>query len=224
MVRQVDSTTSNHLQAREGVIPRNFVWITAKDRETGTLESIGFWDGLDSVDVTVVSGTTGALEERTYHAWGALLQIDRIQRAPELSIRTIRIGLSQVSEAVQQVFRGYDARLAPVEVHRGFLNPETRLLLAPPVPRFIGWINKAPLTTPKAGEEGGVSVEVVSHVRMLTRTNPGRRSDNTQRQRGGDRFRRYAGTAAEWEFWWGEKSGTVSEVTQRRVREVWRGA
>jgi hypothetical protein len=40
--------------------------------------------------------------------------------------------------------------------------------------------------------------------RELTRTNPAKRSDETQRLRSGDRFRRYSGTAYQWPIWWGE--------------------
>lgn len=222
MVRAVDGTTSTYVQSRKGVIPRNFVWITAKNISTGATESIGFWNGFDTETVSVISGKTGLPEERTYHAFGSLLSIDRIQRSPELNIRTIRLSLSQVSPAVQQAFRGYDTRLAPIEIHRGFLDLDTRKLIASPVVRFVGWINKAPITTPAVGGEGSVSVQVVSHTRMLTRINPAKRSDESQKKRSGDRLRRYAGTANQWEFWWGEKKGKISDFVAAAPNEVFK--
>lgn len=223
MVRAVDTTTSDYVQARQGVIPRDFVWISAKNRETGALESAGFWNGLDTVDVTVVSGTTGEAETRTYTAWGSLLKIDQIQRAPEISIRTIKLNLSQISPAVQQVFRGYDTRLAPVEIHRGFMDLDTHLIIAPPVARFVGWINKAPIMTPAAGGEGSVTVDAVSHARILTRINPAKRSDESQKRRSGDRFRRYSSVADQWDFFWGEKKGKIDAVVDTTPKQVFKG-
>ncbi|WP_337267054.1 hypothetical protein [Oryzifoliimicrobium ureilyticus] len=222
MVRAVDIAVAAHLQSRQGVIPRNFVWITAKSLTDGSSESIGFWNGVDTVDVTVVSGQTGALETRTYHAWGSWLSIENIQRSPEVAIRTIKMKLSQVSPEVQQAFRGYDTRLAPVEIHRGFLDLDTRKHIGTPVLRFMGWINKAPITTPAVGEQGGVEVSVVSHARMLTRINPAKRSDESQKRRSGDRFRRYAGTAAEWEFWWGEQKSTMASTVKSLPAQVFK--
>ena len=57
-----------------------------------------------------------------------------------------------------------------------------------------------------AGPDGQsqLRIEVVSVTRELTRTNPGKRSDETQRLRSGDRFRRYTSTAQHWPIWWGE--------------------
>ncbi|QRY68203.1 hypothetical protein JVX98_07915 [Ensifer sp. PDNC004] len=223
MVRAVDGATSAYVQARQGVIPRSFVWITAKNRATGAPESIGFWNGEDTVDVTVMSGETGLPVTRTYHAWGSLLSVGQIKRSPEVAIRTVQIALSQVSAAVQQAFRGYNTRLAPIEIHRGFLDRESHQLIAPPVIQHFGFINKAPIKTPAKGGEGGVAVEVVSHARVLTRTNPAKRSDESQKRRGGDRFRRYSGVAGQWEFWWGEHKGTITPPKASSSNEQFRG-
>ena len=223
MVRVLDTTTADYLLARQGVIPRDFVWITAKNLVTGLPESAGFWNGLDTVDVTVISGTTGEEVTRTYAAWGSLLKIDPIQRSPEINIRTIKLALSQISPAVQAIFRGYDTRLAPVEIHRGFMDLETHQPIAPPTVRFVGWINKAPINTPAVGGEGGISVDVVSHARMLTRTNSAKRSDESQKRRDGDRFRRYSSVADQWDFWWGEKKGKIDNIVDTTPKQVFKG-
>lgn len=203
-MRDNDPAVSAHLQSRQGVIPRSFVWITAKNRSTGAPESLGFWNGDDTVDVTVVSGVTGLPVTRIYHGWGELLAIDAIPLVSDLTIRTIQIALSPISEAVRLAFRQYDARLAPVEIHRGFLNLDTRNLIANPRPRFIGWVNASPIETPAAGGEGKLSASIVSHTRALTKINPAKRSDETQKLRNNDRFRRYADVAGQWTFFWGE--------------------
>lgn len=205
-MRSADSATVAAVQSRAGIIRRNLVWIVAKNRDTGAPESTGLWNELDPVTITVVSADSGEDEARTYHGAGGLLQVERVPLVADLSIRTIRISLSQISEAVQQAIRGYDPRLAHVELHRAFFDPATRAIVAKPLPRFVGRLNKAPINTPATGGEGGIAIEVVSHTRELTRTNPAKKSDETQQLRG-DRFRRYAGTAGQWDQFWGETKG-----------------
>ena len=67
-------------------------------------------------------------------------------------------------------------------------------------------MNKAQLSTPKTGDEGGIDLTCVSHIREMTRTNPAKKSDETQKRRSGDRFRRYIGTVNV-DLFWGQKSG-----------------
>lgn len=207
MTRSVDAATSAAYQTRAGHVPRYFVWIVARDRGTGAPATIGLWNGDDTVDVTVIRAETGQAETRTYHAAGSLLGHDPIPAVSDLSVRTIKVALSQINVAVQQAVRGYDARLARVEIHRGLLSLETRQLVAPPVSIFDGQANGAPIETPAVGKTGSVSLSVVSHTRMLTRTNPQKRSDESQKLRSGDRFRRYSGVAGQWDFAWGEHKG-----------------
>ncbi|PYE89573.1 hypothetical protein [Phyllobacterium leguminum] len=207
-MRSVDIATAAAYQSRRAHIPRYFVWIEAKNRSTGGLEMMGLWNGEDTVTVTVVDPGTGLPSTRVYHAGGSLLNIDPIPAVSDLSVRTIQIGLSQINAAVQQAIRGYDVRLAKVQIHRGLLDLETRLLVGNPLSLWDGQVNGAPVDTPAVGEEGGIALSVVSHTRMLTRTNPAKRSDETQKLRGGDRARRYSGVAGEWAFWWGEEKKT----------------
>jgi hypothetical protein len=207
MVRAVDSSTSNYLNAGKGVIPRSFVWIKAKNRDTGAAEHIGFWNGLDSVDATVIDGVSGLPVTRTYHAAGSLLSVGTITRTPELEVRTVRVGLSQISDAVQLLVRGYDVRHAPIEIHEGYLDLETRKLVGDAIIDFVGWVNGAPIDTPAVGQNGGIQVECVSHSRMLTRTNPAKKSHEAQKRRSGDKYRQYNTVAGQWQYWWGEREG-----------------
>jgi hypothetical protein len=81
-------------------------------------------------------------------------------------------------------------------------------LVDPPYPHFVGFINKAPVTRAKTGGSGGAVAESVSRTRELTVINPAKKSDETQRLRSNDRFRRYAGVAGNWSIWWGEKKNS----------------
>lgn len=205
MRENVDSATAAYLQARQGIIRRNFVWVEAKNRDSGGTETMGLWDGDDVVTVTVISGQTGLPVSRIYVGAGSILQVDRIPLTTDLTMRTVNVSLSQISDAVQQLIRGYDTRRAPIEIHRGLFSLATNDLVAPPIPRFVGWINSNPINTPAIGQEGGVSVACVSHTRALTFINPAKRSDEYQQTRSGDRFRRYTDVAGNWQIYWGEK-------------------
>lgn len=208
-MRSVDGTTSAYLTARKGVVVRDLLWITAKERDTGNPVSVGFWNDIDSVTLTVISGETGASVSRTYHGSSTLISISPIPLISDLTVRTITITLSRISTQVQQAIRGYDPRFGHVEIHRALFDLATRELVAAPVPHFVGSINGAPMAVPRPGEEGSITLSVVSHSRELTRINPLKRSDETQKRRSGDRFRQYSGVAGLWDFFWGDEKHRI---------------
>jgi hypothetical protein len=202
-MRLADPATVAYLQSRKGVKPRDFLWITGKNRSSGLPESVGFWSDWHTVTVPVISGETGLETTRTYTGSGTLIRIDAIPLVSDLTIRTVRVKLSQLNEAVALAIRGYDPRFAKVEIHRGMLDLDTNSMVAPALPHFVGRVNQAPIDTPAAGAEGSITLSVVSHSRELTKTNPQKRSDETQRLRSGDRGRRWSGVAGQWDFFWG---------------------
>lgn len=202
----IDAQTQIAIQSREAILPVNFVWIKAKNRSTGGLETMGLWSGWDTIEAQVLDPATMLPVTRTYHAGGSLLEVPAIPLTSDLTIQTIRIRLSQINDAVQLAIRGYDPKHAPIEIHRGYLDKNTQLMVAPAIPRFVGWINGAPIRTPAVGGEGGIEISCISHARLLTKTNPLKRSDEMQKRRSGDRFRRYSDVAGGWiaNVHWGE--------------------
>lgn len=209
-MRSADTATIAALQSRTGIIPVNLIWIEAKDRETGGIATMGLWNGWDTTDLQIIDPDTLLPVTRTFHAGGSVLDLPAIPLESDLTVRTIRIRLSQINAAVQLAIRGYDPKHAPVQVHRGFLDPATRLLVAPALPRFVGWINGAPIRTPAVGGEGSIEIACVSHTRALTKTNPLKRSDEMQSRRlvsgNPDRMRKYTDVAGGWlqNIHWGE--------------------
>ncbi|WP_309086381.1 hypothetical protein [Chelativorans sp.] len=220
----VDSASAAAIQSRTGIIPVNFIWIQAKNRQTGEIEAVGFWSGWDAVTAPVLNPDTMLPVVRPYQAGGSVIDVPAIPLESDLTIRTIRIRLSQINDAVENAIRGYDPRLAPVEIHRGFMDTNTHLLVAPALPRFIGWINGAPIRTPAVGGEGGIEIACVSHTRSLTKVNPMRRSDEQQRLRQDDRFRRYTGAAGAWlqNIHWGEAKSKDSSNPTFGPLPTWR--
>lgn len=208
MVRALDVATQAAIRDRGRLVPRNFVSIFCKHRVTGAEQLHGVWDDAEAVTVNVVSGETGGVVSRNFAGDGAIVSIDPIPMRVGLEVRTIQLVLSPLNPEVAEALRGDDPRFARVEIYRGLLDPESRLLVAAPRIRFMGRVNGAPIETAAIGGVSSATLSIVSHTRELTRTSPARKSDEQQRLRSGDRFRRYTGTAGEWPIWWGEDKST----------------
>lgn len=193
-------------EARDkGIIPRGFFWITVKHLETGAPASFGLWTGDDPVSIDVRSGNTGEIETRTY-VGGVNLQIPDIPRVSDLTIQTIEVKFSAIADICQEIIRGYDARLAKVELHAGWLDTVSRGIVDLPEVDFLGLVNGAPIETGAAGGESMVTLNIVSDaISMLTRTNPSKRSYEGQKRRSGDEFGLYSNSVKTWRIFWGEK-------------------
>jgi hypothetical protein len=184
------------------VIPRNFVLVTKGE------DSWGFTDYGEDVILNIVDGETGGTVSRSYYGDNApIVSMDPMPLKIGLEVDTTEIVLGQLHPAVLDMVRGHDIRGAQVQVHRAYLSRVSMLPVAAPRIRRLGQVNGAPIETPAAGGFGSVTLQVVSHTRELTRINPAKRSDEQQRLRSDDRFRRYSGTAGKWEVWWGEARG-----------------
>lgn len=220
-MRALDTDTYNALVAapNKGLTERKFVTFFVRSLDGESTATFSFWNDLDTVMASVLRGDTGSAENRTYYGDGSLLAIDPVVMTSNLTVQTLRITLSQVHATVQNMARGYDVRGARVEVHRGVFDPQTNELAGPIYCRFIGNVNKVNITTPKVGDEGAIEVEVASIARELTRTNPAKKSDETQKRRSDDRFRRYAGVANVPVWWGGEKAKTAPSSAEKSQRE-----
>lgn len=190
----------------QGIAERKLVYFTVRDRDTGENIGRGVWDGSEDLAITVRSGTTGVGEQRTYFA-AALVSVGEISCTTDMTVQSVTIDLSQIADIAQALFRSYDARLARVEVHTLYLDPIT----GAPVGTLLDWVgevDKAPLTTPTAGNEGKIELTTVSDIMsMLTRIN-GRKSsyEDQKKHAGGDEWSKYASTVGSWKIPWGQKS------------------
>lgn len=207
-MRDPDAAFLAALQAGpdSGLVPRQFVWIEAKDRSTGDPVTVGVWTGDEPITANVISGSTGLPVSRDY-VGGVNLVVPSIPRVSDLTEQRISIVMSQIADTAELLVRDYDPRLARVEIHDGLLDPATRLLVSAPELAFIGIIDGTPIRTPAVGGEGSITLEIIDDaMAMLTRTNPAKRShEHQQRRAAGDDFALYAGTAGEWQIWWGEE-------------------
>jgi hypothetical protein len=200
-----DASTITALQSGQLVL-RDFLTVGGRDGSNVAV-TFNFWTGEDDVATSVVSAITGATGSRNYVGGGALLEVPPIVDAIGLEARSIEIGLNQILSSVQDMVRAYNIRVATVELHRGLFDPATWSLVSTPFPRFLGRVDAAPVNTPEVGGTGSITLTAIPDVIDLTRTNPALKSDETQKLRSGDRFRRYSDAAGDWETWWGQAKG-----------------
>lgn len=198
-MRSYDASTMAALQTRDGVIARVLLWVTARNRITNAAETLGLWTG--GYDRAFTIGGTA----RTYVGAGAVSKVSPVVMQSGLTVRMQRVTLSPLSAAVGDLIRTYDARFAPVEIHRALFSTADNALIAEPHRVYLGFIDELEIVMPKAGDEATCEVVLASTARRLTRTLPLKKSDATQQLRSGDRFRRYADVSGSVNFWFGEQ-------------------
>ena len=192
------------------LLPRDFIWFVVKNRTTGAAVTDGYWSDVGDITAQYIDPDTGGVGSRTWAGAGSLIQISAIPLVSNLTVRNISVTLSQVADRVNNLVRGYECKQGRVEIYRGLLDPATRIMVAPAEVRFVGTIDEAPITTPKEGESGDVTLTCTSNTIELTRVNPETRSDAAQRLRAAsDDFFKDAAVVGNWEQFWGQEGGEV---------------
>lgn len=211
------STAYTSAYAARTLVKRTLFWIVARDRDTGDPQSIGFWDDLGTVTLSVKEGLTLSTVSREYIGSGTLIEAGRIALTSDISVRPLEIRLSQIDESVALAVRGYDARNARVEVHEAMFDPATRSLIAAAEPLFVGYVDTLRVITPAESQDGAIEITCVSHTRDLTRANPAVRSHVDQVLRSStDSFFRDSGAVGEWEIYWGRQNQKLGGPAFRR--------
>lgn len=204
-MRQLTNPAKAALDQRAVTI-RDFLWLEPRDRSTGDVIQYGMWSDIGTVAANVISPRTGLIESRTFEGGGGLAQISQIPMTSNLTVQTVSITLSQISNA-NDLIRTYDAKQARVEIFRGLFAPATLVQLAPAFPRFVGYVDGIEINTPAEGGDGSIDLTCVSHSQEMSRYNPATRSDAYQRRRApGDTFSQHAASVGTWELRWGSPS------------------
>jgi len=198
-MRSYDTATGNYFSGQSDIVAKVLLWITAKDRGTGAAQTVGIWTGDDHANITIGGSS------RLYYGAGAMLNLPSITYTLGFGIQTQMADLSSLAPEVINAIRVYDPRFAPVEVHRALYNASDRSLVSEPHRVFKGWIDSVSITTPEIGGDGKVSLTMVSAARALTRSVAQMKSDETQKRRSGDRFRKWNAISGAVEVSWGEK-------------------
>ena len=198
-MRTFDSPTATYLAARAGTVIRILIWAQAKNRSTGLTETLGLWTGAEDRAFTIEGAA------RTYFGAGTVMQVPPITYSTGLAVRMQRLTLSPLAPAVADLIRTYDCRFAPLQIHRALFSTDDGALVAEPHRVFKGFIDEVEVVTPEASGEARCEVTVASSARLLTRTLALKKSDETQRLRSGDRFRKYVDVSGAVKVAWGER-------------------
>ena len=208
-MRDISSANYDALQQRI-LMPRDFIWFVVRDRTTGDPVTDGYWSDIGDITAQIINPDTGGIDTRTFAGAGSLIAISDIPLVSNITVQNITVTLSQVADRVNELVRGYDCKQGRVEIYRGLFDPNSRQMVAPAEPRFVGTIDEAPITTPKQGESGDVSLSCTSNTAELTRTNTDTRSDASQRLRlSTDDFFADTAVVGTWQQFWGQAGGPV---------------
>jgi hypothetical protein len=190
--------------AARRLLPRDFIWIVARDRETGLPVSVGFWSDLANVSALMIDPETGAPVLREFYGAGSLIQSSDIPSIVGVSVERVTVTMSQLHDQVEEAIRLYDCKQARIEIHTGLLDPDSRQLVDPAEPIFVGFIDEIEIRTPSENEDGAAILTCASGTQELLRSNPSTRSHADQQVRGpGDDFFLDAAVCGDWDHYWG---------------------
>lgn len=216
MPRSIDPLVQAALEDRR-LVARDFLWIVARDRDTGADVPDGVWSDVGSYSAPVIDPDSGSEVTRDFTGSGTLVEISDIPMVANLAVQTVTIKLSQVSDHINDLVRTYDCKQARVQIFRGLFDPVTRILVAAANSRFNGFIDQAPITTSAENEEGSVSLAAVSHAQEMTRSNPDTRSHESQKLRSAtDTFFKDSGNVQDWEIFWGSQRSKVPSQKRKK--------
>jgi hypothetical protein len=143
------------------------------------------------------------------------MTIGSIPLTSDITIRSVDITLPQIDTVTQSLVRTYDVRNAPMQLYRGYFDPATRALVATAKARFVGYIDGAPIITPKEGSEGQITLTCVSTTRELARVSSEVRSHGAQQARTANADFFYLDTAVvgDWDIAWGTANQVKASPT-----------
>ncbi|UGX87129.1 hypothetical protein [Phyllobacterium meliloti] len=216
-MRNISSGNLALLQGRQ-LVARDFLWIVARSFD-GSPYPYGFWSGVGDISAPVTNPDTGLPNTRNFEGSGTLIQIGDVPQVANITVQNVTISMSQIDAGVANIVRGHDLKQARIEIYRGLFNPDTRQLVDPAFLRWIGFVDKVTIKTPKENDAGSVEIECASHTQEMTRGNPDRRANDSQRLRSAtDNFFEDVTTVGETEFFWGQKAGKVETVASPSLK------
>lgn len=208
-MRDISGANYDALQDRR-LVARDFIWFQVRDLTTGAPVTDGYWSDIGDVNAEIIDPDTGNIDTRPFSGAGSLISISDIPLVSNLTVQNVTVTLSQVADRVNELVRGYDCKQGRVEIYRGLFDPDTRQMVAPAEPRFVGFIDQAPITTPAEGQSGDVTLTCTSNTSELTRFNTDTRSDASQQLRSaGDDFFTDVAVVGTWQQFWGRAGGVV---------------
>jgi hypothetical protein len=221
MTRAISDANYAALQAGR-LVARDFIWFVVRDLTTGDPVEYGCWSDVGGITADVIDPDTGDVVSRDFDPAGGLISIGDIPLVSTLTVQTVQIVLAQAADSVNALLRGYDCKQGNVQIFRGLFDPQTRAMVDPAYPRFVGTIDQAPITTPVENDPSGdATLTVTGNTQELTRYNPDTRSDASQRLRSAtDNFYADVAVVMTWQQFWGQAGGAISTAIQSAFASV----
>lgn len=186
------------------IMPRDFLRLTVRNRSTGAAVEECLWSDIYPITTTVLDETTGGAISLTFQGAAGLIEIPSVPRVASLEVNTVDLVMQSVGVDIDRLVRTYDPSHAKVEIWRGFLDTQSRLMVAAAEQRFFGYVDEIEFPTAPAGEEGTVTIRCVSHTQEASRSNAETRSDASQRRRSAtDNFFADVASVPDWDIQWG---------------------
>jgi|GEM_PF-528677 len=196
------------------IIARQFMWVEATRYDDGSPVSQGFWTGRGGVQTEVYNPDTGLSEMRAFTGTGTLIEVSPFADVANLTVQEIQVSVPPYEVFGVDLLRTYNLRRARIEIYEGYLDVDSRRMLAPAEPQFLGFADDLPEERDENGQRSSV-ITCVSHTQELTRASTEMRSDASQRLRDpDDTFYQDTSSVGEWGVWWGEKNAKVGVTTQ----------
>lgn len=204
-MQSVSAAYSSALQSNRLII-RYFMWVTAFDRVTKAELGDGFWSGDDDTSADIYNPDTLSVENRTFTGIGRAMDFGSVSKVADMTVQEAELRFPAHLPEMEDLIRAYDLRYGRCELYRGLMDADTGQMVGPAEPRFFGFISEAPINIPGEGSEGATVLRILSQSHEFTRSNPHRRSPETQKLRqAGDTFYSSANAAASVKVFWGRK-------------------
>lgn len=188
--------------AADALVARDFLWVEPLSRDTGARIGWGAWSGSGSVLAEVASPIGGNVF-RTFTGAGDLVSMTDFQMVAGLEVQTINVTLAGIGAQSEALVRGYDAKLAPIEIYRGYFSPESQRIIGAAQPLFLGFVDKVDIITPEEGGESVIALTCANHVQELMRQGTSTRSDADQKLRDpNDDFYNHSASVGTWQVIW----------------------
>jgi hypothetical protein len=176
MARSLD-TSQQALLDSGSAVRRIFLTVDITDVDGNNPETVGFWDGPETVNL----GT----QWPDFESLQANPSLTSIQQVSDLSIPNATMTVTGVPDTPVADLVASNSRWhqRPATIWIGLYDPANMKVVGDLLPFFVGYWDKATFVDGPVGEESSLEISLESAARELTRSNPDVRSDLTQRER-----------------------------------------
>ena len=201
MTDRISTGEQSYLAGHPAVQIAAFVILKPKTFDTGVEHPLCYWTGPYDASFNC-DGTP-----RTFVGGRGLLDVGQspITYGLGFTVNTWQFKVGVADETTDAEIRGYDFRLAPVEVYRGIFNGLTHVLVDTPHRLLKGRVQSAPIVE---GEDGSIdcTFTVTTAAIDLTRNLPDKMGDSFLRARApDDAFFQYTAVSGTFPQKWGSR-------------------